>query len=358
LDFRVITLLVLVLAGAGIVASRVHGLSSPVLNSGGTPKAEDVPAPSFQGITAWLNSPPLTVEALRGKVVLVDFWTYSCINCIRTLPFLRSFYAHYQAFGLEIVGVHSPEFEFEKVRSNVAAAVKEHRVVWPVAMDNDLRTWDAYANRYWPHVYLIDRNGHIRYDFIGEGHDEELQASIRTLLGGAGVTLPQPAPLPWLDLAGEITPEIYLGYQRGRVQGTLWNPEGYSTEVVHNYHAPSQDLIDQAGPSGAFFLVGSWVANQEYLQSGSGGAILELTVRARDVYVVGGADGPGEATVQVLLDGRPVRPSAAGEDVREGLLHVGLRDLYHVVHLPDVQTHFLTLVAQGSNVDLFTFTFG
>jgi thiol-disulfide isomerase/thioredoxin len=162
IDFRLVTAVVFVLAVGGFAASRLPGLRSPVLKSAVSAQAnkeESLPAPDFQGITAWINSPPLSIGSLKGDVILVDFWTYSCVNCIRTLPFLKAFYATYHPFGLQIVGVHSPEFSFEKVESNVRAAVSEHGVVWPVAMDNDRSTWDAYRNQYWPHVYLVDRTG-------------------------------------------------------------------------------------------------------------------------------------------------------------------------------------------------------
>src|SRR5436190_1840812 len=140
-------------------------------------------APSFTGISDWLNSKPLTTQRLRGKVVLVDFWTYSCINCLRTLPHLRAWYAAYHARGLEIVGVHTPEFAFEHVRSNVRNATHDLHVTWPVALDNTYATWNAYSNQYWPAEYLVDRTGHVRHAHFGEGEYGGTEQLIRTLLG-------------------------------------------------------------------------------------------------------------------------------------------------------------------------------
>lgn len=144
------------------------------------------PAPDFRGIEQWINSSPLSLTELQGKVVLVDFWTYSCINCQRTLPYVRSWQDKYADHGLVIVGVHSPEFDFESVEANVREAVERERVTWPVAMDNDFSTWRAYENRWWPHKFLIDQDGLIRYDHIGEGAYQETELHIRNLLVEAG----------------------------------------------------------------------------------------------------------------------------------------------------------------------------
>ena len=171
------------------------------------------PAPDFAGIDGWLNSTPLTMQELRGKVVLIDFWTYSCINCLRTLPHVEAWYRMYRKDGLVVVGVHTPEFAFEHVPSNVRAAVKRLGVRYPVALDNDYGTWNAYGNQYWPAKYLIDRNGHIRYAHFGEGNYDVTEENIRSLLGEK---LASPASDRLRDLTptGPLTPESYLGYGR------------------------------------------------------------------------------------------------------------------------------------------------
>jgi len=147
-------------------------------------------APEFSGISQWLNSEPLTMEGLRGDVVLIDFWTYTCINCIRTMPYLRDWNEKYADRGLTMVGVHTPEFDFEKITDNVVAANDELGVVWPVAQDNDFRTWRSYNNRYWPAKYLVDANGVIRYRHFGEGAYEQTEHHIRALMAEAGYEVP------------------------------------------------------------------------------------------------------------------------------------------------------------------------
>ncbi|TMK78186.1 MAG: redoxin domain-containing protein, partial [Actinobacteria bacterium] len=169
---------VLVLAGAvSFAAVRLSTLQGAL-----PAQQRGKPAPEFIGITKWLNSPPLTLKQLHGKVVWIDFWTYSCINCVRTLPDVRAFYARYHQAGLEIVGVHSPEFSFEKNISNITAAIKRYRLPYPIAVDNVMGTWNAYHNDSWPHVYLIDRNGNVAFNYSGEGGDDALQTQVRALL--------------------------------------------------------------------------------------------------------------------------------------------------------------------------------
>ena len=170
-------------------------------------------APDFVGITQWINSQPLSLGDLKGKVVLVDFWTYSCINCRRTQPYLQDWNTKYSGSGLVIVGVHSPEFEFEKVESNVRDATVRQRVSWPVAMDNDFATWRAYRNRYWPHKFLIDHNGVIRYDHIGEGAYEETERQIRNLLTEAGYEITM-IPAGGVEVGGagaSVTQDAFAG---------------------------------------------------------------------------------------------------------------------------------------------------
>jgi hypothetical protein len=224
-------------------------------------------------------------------------------------------------------------------------------------MDNDRSTWDAYRNQYWPHVYLVDRTGRIRYDYIGEGSDEQIQGSIRKLLAESGTRLPAPAPLPSLALSSHITPEIYLGPARGAVEGSLGNPQGYRPGTFE-YPEPPPSLIQQAGPGGHFFLAGRWSIADESVRAAQAGSRVFLSFYAKDVYLVGGPIGPSPGGLRVSLDGRPVAVGVAGEDVRGGVVTFSRRDLYHVIHLSGVQPHLLTLTSTGPNVELFTFTFG
>jgi thiol-disulfide isomerase/thioredoxin len=335
--------------GIAIAATRVSFLQ-------GDPPAgsnRKDPAPEFVGISRWLNSPPLSVRSLRGKVVLVDFWTYSCINCIRTFPALRALYDRYHDAGLEIVGVHSPEFDFEKNPGNVQMAIAEHDLPWPVAMDNDMETWRAYKNHYWPHVYVIDARGIIRFDEIGEGSHDQIQTRIRGLLTEAHATLPAPVDFDENLPASGITREIYAGLARS-VESYLGNRQGYGrVGTVVDYRLPGRTTIDSS--DGQFFLDGRWLASEEYIEAAEDGAKLVLPFVSRDVFFVAAASSPVE--VRLLLDGKPVPAAVRGSDAPGGLVRVSSSDLYRLMHLPAVDTHQLTLIA-NKGFRLFTFTFG
>jgi thiol-disulfide isomerase/thioredoxin len=298
-------------------------------------------APEFTGIDRWLNSPPLTLSSLRGKVVWIDFWTYSCINCIRTLPHLREVYARYRPYGLEVVGVHSPEFSFEKDARNVAAAVERYRLAYPVAMDNDMKTWRAYRNAYWPRVYLLDATGRIRFDHAGEGGEQDLQTVVRQLLTEAGArTLPAPIDFAATGPNASITPEIYAGYERGGAQGALANVEGYSPDADVTYKPVSDAEVERAGTGGAFFCEGTWRNAPEYMESRTDGARIRLAYSAQKVFMV------------AAPSGAPVRAVAGAR-----ALDVARSDLYELVSLARPESHILTLtVPKGFR--LYTFTFG
>jgi cytochrome c biogenesis protein CcdA/thiol-disulfide isomerase/thioredoxin len=261
-----------------------------------TPLANYGSAPDFTGIDAWLNSTPLSLERLRGKVVLVDFWTYSCINCLRTLPHLEAWYATYHDRGLEIVGVHTPEFAFEHVESNVRAATKRLGVRYPVALDNDYATWKAYGNQYWPAEYLIDRSGRIRHVHFGEGQYGETESTIRELLGEAG---PRAATVADATPRELMTPETYLGYQRiDRYVGSTLHPDdaaGYS--------------FPESVPENGFAYAGRWTVGPERAVAGAD-ARLRLHFSGSKVFLVLG----GRGHVEVLVDGKAAKTVAVTED--------------------------------------------
>jgi cytochrome c biogenesis protein CcdA/thiol-disulfide isomerase/thioredoxin len=273
-----------------------------------------VDAPDLQDISAWINSPPLTMQELRGKVVLVDFWTYSCINCLRTLPYLESWDKRYRSKGLVILGVHSPEFAFEHSLGNVRAAVKRLGVRYPVALDNDFGTWNAYENQYWPADYLIDRNGHVRHVHFGEGAYAETEHKIRQLLA-----TPLPPALDQRDRTPtELrTPETYLGYTRiGNYDGSPLR-----TDEAAKYTFP------RALPGDSFAYAGTWTVEGERILAGSG-ARLRLNFLARSVHLVLG----GRGQVHVKLNGHRLRTVQVVADklytlvtqktAREGLLEL------------------------------------
>jgi cytochrome c biogenesis protein CcdA/thiol-disulfide isomerase/thioredoxin len=252
-------------------------------------------APAFTGIQEWLNTPagrPLTPAGLRGKVVLVDFWTYSCVNCLRTLPHLKAWYAAYHPQGLEIVGVHTPEFAFEHVPSNVRGAVKRLGVRYPVALDNQYGTWNAYGNQYWPAEYLIDRKGDIRHAHFGEGQYGETERLIRELLADPGKKLPVASRLKDPTPNELTTPESYLGYERlARYAGSQIH-----RDEVARYTLPSKLSLNDLAYGG------QWRVGSQRIVAGRA-ARLRLHFVASKVYLVLG----GRGRVRVLVNGAPVR---------------------------------------------------
>ncbi len=285
-------------------------------------------APPLKPDGAWINTQPLTLAQLRGKVVLVDFWTYSCINCLRTLPHLKSWYATYHKDGFVIVGVHTPEFAFEHVTSNVRDAVKRLGITYPVVQDNRFKTWDAYANQYWPAEYLIDKTGHIRHTNFGEGEYGKTEGLIRQLLGAKGAKARQIADA---TPTGLLTPETYLGYSRlSNYVGTAVSPDSEA-----DYKLPV------AVPQNTFAYGGRWrVGGQEVIAGKD--AKLRLHFHAKNVYVVLG----GHGTVRALIDGKPVRT-----------LNVNAQRLYTVRASP--KTADATLELQFTpGIQGYSFTFG
>ena len=298
------------------------------------PATDDEPrAPEFQGIERWLNTPgegALSLAALRGRVVLVDFWTYSCINCLRTLPHLRAWDRTYRDSGLTIVGVRSPEFAFERVPDNVSSAVRRLELRYPVALDNDFATWRAYRNQYWPAKYLVDRTGHVRYVHFGEGSYDETEGWIRRLLGEKVKV--RPTAVADRTPTGIRTPETYLGYARlDRFAGSV-TPD---TEAPYSF--PTRALAPDELAYG-----GRWTVTPEHVAAGLG-ARLRLRFQGREIFLVLA----GEGMVDVLVDGRPVR------SVRVS----GLPRLYTLARFPSPTRALLELrFEQG--VEGYAFTFG
>jgi thiol-disulfide isomerase/thioredoxin len=315
-------------------------------------------APELGGISAWLNTEngqPLTIAGLAGKVVLVDFWTYTCINCIRTLPYVQDWYTEYADDGLVVLGVHTPEFVFERDQNNVAAAIAQYGLTYPVALDNDYTTWDNFANRYWPAKYLIDANGHVRYYHFGEGNYVETEAAIQKLLTEAGATLTE--EIDTVDssaYAPSQTPETYLGTARAE---KIAHDDGV-VAGTHNYAvAGSQlDTLDLHD----WTITGDWELTDEAAIPGNH-ATLQLHYQASDVYLVITPQfevDSAAGTITVLLDGAPITDGAAGEDVVNGQLQLDEPRLYHIVQTTALETHTLTLQFRYANVELYAFTFG
>lgn len=302
--------------------------------------------PSFNGATGWLNSEPLTPEGLHGKVVLIDFWTFSCVNCTRTVPHLRALYDQYRDRGLVIVGVHSPEFDFEKDPANVAAAVRRLGVTWPVALDSAMDTWNAFSNQYWPAEYLVDRTGRVAYFHAGEGEYDRTASAVLQLLGNGATAAPAAAAAP--APGSNTTPELYAGSGRGMLgDGEAYGPQG--TRV---------DYPDRGAPQalGQVTVSGGWVDHGEYLEAATPGHV-RLRFHAGDLYVVGGSASGSPLTLSVSVDGASVPVALRGPDLAAGGLVIGGPDLRHVLHGVAAGDHLLDL-AVPAGFRLYTFTFG
>jgi thiol-disulfide isomerase/thioredoxin len=345
-------------AVAGVVAA-VH-TSPGKLSAGATDLGNLQVGPEAPAVTAkgWLNTAPLTKADLAGKVVVYDFWTYSCVNCVRTLPYVRSWYDRYRQDGLVVIGVHSPEFDFEKNHANVARAVHDLGVTWPVAFDDNMDVWNAFNNQYWPAKYITDRQGRIRYFHPGEGSYSETEDVIRTLLG-----LPASAPRAAPPHGGStvqqdqpVTPETYLGTERGTAGATVG---------ASSYPEPGTPPSDTAR------LAGRWTASGQFVQAGQAAAAIVLHYRAREVNLVmspgvssaGASPASGAVDVLVLLDGKPLPPGyRTTQTMVDGqgrtFVRVNAADLYRLALGPAIEDHVLRLEAEGPGVEAFAFTFG
>jgi thiol-disulfide isomerase/thioredoxin len=321
--------------GAVILAA---GTKPSTLGSGSsTGSGRTAPALQAKG---WINSPPLTAASLKGKVVVYDFWTYSCVNCVRTIPTVRSWYDRYAKDGLVVIGVHSPEFDFEKVHSNVAAAVKKLGVDYPVALDDDMTIWNAFGNSYWPADYIYDRSGHEADVHYGEGDYATTEDTLRRLLGVA-----------------PSSPRAVVRGKEGGTDGTLASTEetyNGSERGRPNFASP-QPLVD--GPTtftspatldrSQHALQGQWDVTGQYVQSGAAGARIVLRYYAGQVNLVMATDLGGPIDVLVQVDGGPART-----------VHVQAADLYNLVDGAQEAEHTLTLTATAPGLKAFAFTFG
>ncbi len=334
----------------------VTGMLMLLASGFGGARAEDVPtlkhglarpyaAPEIAGISTWINSAPLRLADWRGKVVLVDFWTYSCINCLRTLPYLTEWYEKYHAKGLEIIGVHAPEFAFEKKLENVRKAVKRHNIRYPVALDNDMATWRNFANLYWPAHYLIDRQGRVVYTHFGEGQYAVTENNIRALLGEAEIAAAAETPPAF---ATAQTHETYLGYHRvTRYAGQMATP----TDAVAAYHFP------ETLPLHHWALSGQWHVGVEAVRSAAPDAALRLHFYGRKVFLVLGSATGKKITARLMLNGKPVA-DAAGVDTRGGVLTVAQEKLYTLLDQGTAQAGMLEIQASTPGLQAYAFTFG
>jgi cytochrome c biogenesis protein CcdA/thiol-disulfide isomerase/thioredoxin len=322
--------------GLGLTKFEDNPLVRSALEDMGNPKTDKGTAPELIPGGVWFNTPDgqgLTLSELRGKVVLVDFWTYTCINCIRTLPYLRAWHKKYADDGLVIIGVHTPEFEFEKNPDNVEKAIKDFALEYAVMQDNDYATWRAYNNRYWPAKYLIDKEGRIVYTHFGEGAYDETEAQIQKLL-----SVTEAIANPTYAVRAQ-TPELYLGYLR---IDALASPE----QLIHD--RASHYSIPQPIPVDTFAFAGEWTVGPERAMSSSGGKLV-LHFDAQKVFLVMRPEKTGTTgRIRVLLDGKDTGKT----------ITVNGDQLYEIISLPTPGEHILQLEFLDGNVELYAFTFG
>jgi thiol-disulfide isomerase/thioredoxin len=331
-------------------------------------KSQFKKAPEFDKVTGYINTKPINLSDLKGKVVLVDFWTYSCINCIRTIPYLVDWNEKYADKGLVIVGVHAPEFEFEKNIDNVKAAVKKFGIKYPVIQDNDKGTWNAYQNQYWPRKYIVDSGGYLRYDHIGEGGYAETEKVIQSLLQERSAQLSLDSSLPStnnntitetttipenvqsVDFSKIYSPELYFGYQFARA--SLGNPEGFKPDQTVNY---SLSDIDSDIKPNVIYLDGTWKNNADNMELQSNTGSIALVYSAKSANMVAGGNGE----VSISEDGSTLLGKYRGEDLsEEGKFTIDGQRLYNLSVHDNYGAHSIVIDVKGKGFQAYTFTFG
>jgi len=341
-------------AAAAIVAAKMSLMETAIAAIG-----QDRMMPSLGGATGWLNSPPLTAEGLRGKVVLVEFWTYSCINWLRTLPYVRAWAEKYRNQGLVVIGVHTPEFEFEKNVDNIRWAAKDMKVNYPIAIDSNYAIWNAFRNNSWPALYFVDAKGQIRHQHSGEGEYEQSERTIQKLLSEAGVGgigrelvsvdgRGAEAAADWGNLR---SPENYVGYER--TQG-FSSPGGAAPDKRRVYTAPARLRLNH------WALSGDWTIGRQATMLNKPNGRIAYRFHARDLHLVMGPAAPGTSVrFRILIDGQAPRAARGGDVDEQGNGKVTEQRLYQLIRQPkpiaarQVEIEFL-----DSGVEAYSFTFG
>lgn len=359
----------IVLAGVlGVISGAIYLLENqragvlPVIQSvsvadgTATKKAQLEPAQELVAIDGYINTNPFTIQNLIGeKIILLDFWTYSCINCQRTIPYLRAWHEKYASDGLVIIGVHTPEFAFEKKMENVQRAVDQFGIQYPVVLDNNYGTWQAYGNRYWPRKYLIDIDGYVVYDHIGEGEynqtEQAIQRALQERADRLGIAslfdtrLSTPTSTESVVRGNPYSPEVYFGASRNTL---------LSNGIAGKLGA--QDFVRPVlTATNRLYLVGKWQLFAEYAQAEVGASFV-FPYQAQKVFMVARADSPVRA--KILLDGKPITRSFAGENVADGVVILQPDQLYRIIADDTWSEHTLEVIFLDPGAQIFTLTFG
>ena len=314
-------------------------------------------APDLVGIAYYLNTTPEKLtEEIKNKVILYDIWTYSCINCIRTLPYITAWNDKYADQGLLIIGIHSPEFEFEKDPVNVKMAIEKFGISYPVLLDNDMETWKAFENRYWPRKYIADHEGYIRYDHIGEGGYQETEKVIQQLLDERNISLGiQTASAASLVDIDEFehsmfrSPELYFGYKFAQNRNQLGSEEGFKPEQTVMYLKSDKTELHK------FYLTGDWINYEDSMELVSDTGTIKLRYNAKQVNIV--TDNTAE--LKIFLDGNPIPAKYSGEDITsKSSMIVSDASLYNIINSKNSESHLLEIQIEGKGFQIFTFTFG
>ena len=314
-------------------------------------------APNLVGISHYLNisSEELT-KKMENKVILYDIWTYSCINCIRTLPFITSWDEKYSDQGLLIIGIHSPEFEFEKDPQNVKIAIKKYGITYPVVMDNNMETWKAFENNYWPRKYIADHEGNLRYDHIGEGSYQETEKVIQQLLDERSIALDiENISENKLVIIEEFehtlfrTPELYFGYKFAQNRNQLGSDEGFQPEIIVKYSEPNNIELNK------FYPIGNWKNHEDSMQLTESTGSIKVSFDAKEMNIVT----ENNAQLEIFLDGVPLTKKHAGSDIIFGnKMDVSNAGMYNIINSETRIAHTMEIVIEGKGFQVFTFTFG
>ena len=313
-------------------------------------------APDLIGIAHYLNTTPEKLkEQIKDKVVLYDIWTYSCINCVRTLPHITAWDDKYSDQGLLIVGIHSPEFEFEKNPDNVQMAIDKHGISYPVLLDNDMETWKAFDNRYWPRKYIADHEGYIRYDHIGEGGYQETEKIIQQLLkerstnlGIQFVSVSSLVDIEAFEHTNFRTPELYFGYKFAQNRNQLGSQEGFQPGKIVTYLDQNNIELHK------FYLTGEWKNHKDSMELVSETGTIKLLYNAKEVNIVTDKN----AELEIFLDEHPLPSEYSGKDTTDNGIIVSEAGLYNIINSENSSSHQMEIKITGKGFQIFTFTFG
>lgn len=360
-----IIMIVIIAVAVGALSVYFTSLESPSKgvknNTRETPqvlsidKSKFQKAPELKGISGYINTDADEFKnQIKGKVVLYDIWTYSCINCQRTIPYIVAWNDKYADKGLAIVGIHSPEFEFEKDINNVKQATEKFGITYPVVLDNDKQIWYAFGNHYWPRKYIADDEGYIRYDHIGEGGYAETEKVIQDLLSerAAKLGLKVAVAQPLVDIQesrnGARTPELYFGYDFAFGRDQFGNPERFHPNKDVKYTIPDELQNDH------FYLDGIWKNISDRMSLVSDSGIIKLPYFAKEVNIVAS----GDSDLTILLDGKPISQEDSGTDVKDGIVHTEESRLYNLVKAKKSGNHTIEIQVNKPGFEIYTFTFG